>query len=71
MTSSFDASLFSPSHFFMFGNRKKSEGAKSGEYGGCESNLQPNSTNFAAATRIGVPAHWLGGTALSSSSMHR
>jgi hypothetical protein len=78
MTSSLDANLFSPSHFFIFGNRKKSQGAKSGEYGRCESNLQLNSTNLAAATRdqcLGALTWW---TALSSSpsgaifpSMHR
>jgi hypothetical protein len=36
-------------------------GAKSGEYGECGSNLQPNSTNFAAATRdrcAGALAWW-------------
>jgi hypothetical protein len=67
MTSSSDANLFPPSHFFHVWKQEEVAGAKSREYGGCGSNSQPNSTNFAEQREIGVPAHWLGGTVLSFS----
>jgi hypothetical protein len=49
--SSFDANLSKPSNFFMFGHSKKWQEVKSGEFGGCGSNSQPNFTNFGAAAR--------------------
>jgi hypothetical protein len=67
MTSSSDANLFPPSHFFHVWKQEEATGAKSGEYGGCGSNSQPNYTNFAETTTT-MPAHWLGGTVLSFSS---
>ena len=41
--------VFQHSQFFMFRNRKKSLGAKSGEYGGFGNNSNFNSCNFAIA----------------------
>jgi hypothetical protein len=35
----------------MFGNSKKWQEVKSGDFGGCGSNSQPNFTNFGAAAR--------------------
>ena len=43
MTSSFEVNPCPPSHFFKFGNRQKSLGAKSDEYGECCNNSNFNS----------------------------
>jgi hypothetical protein len=62
MASSSDANLFPPSHhFFHVWKQEEVAGAKSREYGGCGSNSQPNSTNFAETTRdrcAGALAWW-------------
>jgi hypothetical protein len=61
VTSSSDANLFPPSHFFHVWKQDEVAGAKSGEYGGYGSNSQPNSTNFAETTRdrcAGALAWW-------------
>jgi hypothetical protein len=61
MTSSSDANLFPPSHFFNVWKQEEATGSKSREYGGCGSNSQPNYTNFAETTRdrcAGALAWW-------------
>ena len=45
ITSSFDSNFCPASDFVKFGNKKKSHGAKSGEYGEWGSSSWPNSTN--------------------------
>jgi hypothetical protein len=67
MTSSSDANLFPPSHFFMFGNRKKSWGLNLENTVDVAAIRSPNQPISLRQRGIGVPAHWFGGTVLSFS----